>query len=55
MGKAERIAELEITWPTSGTKQVFRDLAANQAIKITELADAYEKLDWKPIPLPNGP
>ena len=37
LGKADRIAELEVHWPTSGTTQVFRDLAVNQAIEVTEL------------------
>ena len=49
VGKNDRIALLEITWPTSGTTQVFRDVAVNQAIEITEFAKGYRKLDWKPI------
>jgi hypothetical protein len=52
LSKAERIAELGIHWPTSGTTQVFRDIAADQAIQITEFADSYRRLDWKPIPQP---
>ena len=36
VGKADRIAEVRIEWPTSGTTQVFRDLAVNQAIEIIE-------------------
>ena len=52
LGKADRVALLEIHWPTSGTTQVFRDVAVNQAIEITEFADDYRKLDWKPIPAP---
>ena len=40
---------LEIHWPTSGTTQVVRDIAADQAIEVTELAKDYEKLDSKPI------
>ena len=43
---------LEIHWPTSGTTQVFRDIATDQAIEVTELAKDYKKLDWKPIPEP---
>ena len=42
--RAERIAILEIHWPTSGTTQVFHDLAVNQAIEITEFADDYRRL-----------
>ena len=52
LAKAERVALLEIHWPTSGTTQVFRDIAADQAIEVTEFADSYRPLDWKPIPQP---
>ena len=30
LGKAASVARLEITWPTSGTTQVFRDVSVNQ-------------------------
>ena len=49
LAKAERIARLEIHWPTSGTTQVFRDIAADQAIQVTELEDRYRVLPCKPI------
>ena len=49
LGKAGSVAELEIRWPTSGTTQVFRDVAVNQAIEVTEFAGHYRKLDWKPV------
>ena len=52
LAKADRVAMLEIHWPTSGTTQVFRDIAADQAIEVTELAKDYKKLDRKPIPEP---
>ena len=52
LGSAERIAVLEIQWPTSHTTQVFHDITADQAIEITEFAEAYRKLDWKAIPTP---
>ena len=41
LAKAERVALLEIHWPTSGTTQVFRDIAVNQAIEVTEFARDY--------------
>ena len=41
------IAELEISWPTSQTTQTFHDIAADQAIEITEGVDAV-----KPYPQP---
>jgi hypothetical protein len=52
LGKADRVAVLEIHWPTSGTTQVFRDVAVNQAVEITEFAKEYRKLDWEPVPAP---
>ena len=52
LAKADRVALLEIHWPTSGTTQVFRDIAADQAIEITEFDVSYRPLNWKPIPRP---
>ncbi len=49
LGKADKVATLEVHWPTSGTTQVFRDVAANQAIEVTEFASDYRKLDSTPI------
>jgi hypothetical protein len=49
---ADRIGLLEVHWPASGTTQVFRDLAADQALEITESAENYRKLDWKTVPIP---
>jgi hypothetical protein len=55
LGKADRVALLEVHWPTSGTTQVFRDLAVNQAIEIRELAGGYRKREWKRLPVPANP
>jgi hypothetical protein len=52
LAKAQKVAVLEVHWPTSGTTQIFRDIAADQAIEVTEFAKDYRKLDWKPIPPP---
>jgi hypothetical protein len=49
---AKRVDRLEIHWPASGTTQVFRDLAADQAIEVTEFAESYRPVNYKPIPLP---
>ncbi len=49
IGRAQRIAQLEIRWPASATTQIFRDIAANQAIEITEFATAYRKLGWTAV------
>jgi hypothetical protein len=55
LGRADRVALLEVKWPTSGTTQVFRDIDAGQAIEVTEFAEDYRTLHFKPIPLPESP
>jgi len=52
LGKANRVATLEIHWPTSGTTQVFHNIDADQGIEVTEFADDYRKLNFKPIRAP---
>jgi hypothetical protein len=52
LGKHRGVAALEIRWPTSRTTQVFRNVAVNQAIEITEFARDYRKLNWTRVPLP---
>ena len=52
LGKAGRIALLQIAWPASGTSQVFRDIAPNQSIEVTEFAPNYRLMSLKPITLP---
>jgi hypothetical protein len=54
LGQATRVATLEVHWPTSGTTQVFRDIAADQAIEITEFADDFKQLDYSPIKAPDA-
>ncbi len=46
---AARVVELTVSWPTSHTTQVFRDLAADQAIEITEGSDSFKVLNQRPI------
>jgi hypothetical protein len=36
IGKATKIASIEIVWPGSGTRQVFQNVAANQFVEIKE-------------------
>ena len=38
---AKTVARLEIDWPASHTTQVFRGIAADQAIAITEFDSSY--------------
>jgi hypothetical protein len=52
VGKANKIALLEIYWPTSRATQTFRDLSVNQFIEITEFSSEYRKQAVKPIALP---
>jgi hypothetical protein len=53
LGASERVAVLEVHWPASGTTQVFRDIVARQAIEVTEFAESYRPLGWKPVPQPD--
>jgi hypothetical protein len=52
VGKADRIATLEVYWPTSRTTQVFRDVPVDQAIEVTEFEPDYRPLHWSRVPLP---
>jgi hypothetical protein len=54
LARAEKVAVLEVHWPTSRTTQVFRDIAPNQAIEVVEHAESYRKRDYRPIPLPES-
>jgi hypothetical protein len=54
LGKASRIVQVEVQWPTSGTRQVFTDVAKNQVIEIREMADRYTNVERQPLPL-GGP
>ena len=52
LGRAETIRELEVSWPTSGTRQVFRGVPIDRSIEITEGRESFRVLDAPPIPLP---
>jgi hypothetical protein len=52
LAQSTQVAVLEIHWPTSATTQVFRDIAVNQAIEVTEFADSIRPLNWKSLPQP---
>jgi hypothetical protein len=43
LGKATRIASIEVTWPTSRTRQEFSNVLPNQFIEIKELEKTYTK------------
>jgi ASPIC/UnbV protein len=52
IGKAEKIAAVEVYWPTSRTTQIFRDVPVDGAVEITEFAPEYRRLKWPRVPLP---
>jgi hypothetical protein len=52
LSDATRVTELTVSWPTSHTTQNFRDLAADQAIEITEGSDSVKILTQMPLRLP---
>ncbi len=45
LGSAERIELLEIWWPATGARQVFRDVPADQFIEVTEFETSYRPLE----------
>jgi len=49
LGKADRVAVLEVHWPTSGTTQTFRDLRAGQAIEVTEFESDFRVREYRPL------
>jgi hypothetical protein len=52
LGDAKVIDSLTVSWPTSRTTQTFHDLAADQAIEITEGSSSFKVLHQPPIALP---
>jgi len=51
LGPHARIIALDIWWPASGTRQHFVDLAVNQSIEVTELAQDYKRVPLRRLPL----
>ncbi|HET6977254.1 MAG TPA: FG-GAP-like repeat-containing protein [Pyrinomonadaceae bacterium] len=54
IGKATRITSIEVTWPTSRTRQEFNDVLPNQFIEIKEFEKTYKKrsirrITWKRV------
>ncbi len=49
IGEAKIIDELIIKWPTSGIVQVFKNIAPDQFIKITEGSNQIEKMNLKKL------
>ncbi len=53
LGDEKLVALLTVSWPTSKTTQIFHDVAADQAITITEAAETYKVLHQRPLPSPS--
>ena len=51
LGRAARIVDVDIWWPTSNTRQHFANVGKNQTIEIKELAPSYTRLERVPLPL----
>jgi hypothetical protein len=49
LGRAGSIRALVISWPTSGTRQTFRDVPIDRAIEVTEGRADFRILDAPPI------
>ncbi len=49
LGSAKKVRSLEIQWPTSRSRQVFREVDANASIEITEDRDEIRVRDAPPI------
>lgn len=52
IGAADRVDSIEVYWPTTQTTQVFRDIAANQYLVVTELSEKLQYRIQKPVALP---
>ena len=49
VGGATIIKEIEVYWPTSNTRQNFKDVDVDQVIEITEGAETYDTVQSKRI------
>jgi hypothetical protein len=49
LGQAKSIRTVEVSWPTSGTSQTFRDVPIDKAIEITEGRQDFRVLAAAPI------
>jgi hypothetical protein len=51
LGPSAKIVELEVWWPTSDTRQKFRNVKKDQFLEITEFVQEYKKLVRAPYRL----
>ncbi len=55
LGKATRVEVLEVTWPTTGKSQRFREIPADRSVEITEGDDRPSVRKLRPSRLGGGP
>lgn len=55
LGKATAIKQVEISWPTTGEKQVFTDMEMNKHYKVTEGNSQYVILEFMPFTFQSTP
>ncbi|QEH35364.1 FG-GAP repeat protein [Aquisphaera giovannonii] len=48
LGESDRVESLTVSWPTSRTRQTFRDVPADRSLEITEGAASYRTLAREP-------
>jgi hypothetical protein len=48
LGESTGTVDLEVWWPTTGTRQRFTDVRTNEWLQIREFADSYIVLDREP-------
>jgi hypothetical protein len=53
LGDSKTVARLTVSWPVTGMTQVFREIAADQAIVITEGSASFTVLHQPKLPLPS--
>jgi hypothetical protein len=54
LGRAARIVDLEVWWPTSDTRQHFTNVGTNQTLEIREFAETPVQLNRPRLPLGSG-
>ncbi len=54
LGKAQKIESLEVHWPASEIRQVFRDVPIDTHLRVIEGEDEYEVIDLPVVPLGIG-
>ena len=52
LADATSVTRLEVSWPASQSTQTFDEIAADQAIEITEGNDVFKSLVQPPLPVP---